>query len=198
MSENIASTLFSKTQRAVLELLFSSTDSQYHLREILRKSEVGQGTVQRELARMVKAGILSKRRQGHQVYYQANPECPIYSELRGLVLKTMGVSEQIRSALASIKSRIRLAAIYGSFARGQENAKSDVDLLIIGDVSLREIVKTLQKSQDSLGREINATVYPPAEFTKKLKEGNHFITSLEKEPIVYLIGDAHVLERLGE
>jgi len=197
-SDGLASSLFSNTLRAVLGLLFVGGNPSYHVREIERRSGSALGAIQRELARLTKAGILVKQKQGNQVYYRANSDCPIYHELRGLVLKTMGITEQLRAALESLRHKIRFAAIYGSFAIATETATSDVDLFIIGEVSLLDVVTSLSDVRAGIGREINPTVYPPEEYRKRLKERNHFLTSLKTEPMIYLIGDARELERLGK
>ena len=197
-SYGLASSLFSNTLQALLGLLFAGGNPSYHVREIERRSGAALGAIQRELKRLTKAGILVKEKQGNQVYYSANPDCPIYNELRKLVLKTMGVTEQLRSALMSFVNQIQLAAIYGSFAKGKETTKSDVDLLIIGYLSLRDVVSALSDVRVTLDREINPTVYPPDEYRKKFQQGNHFLNSLKMEPMIYLIGDANELERLGK
>ena len=197
-STGLASSLFSNTLQAVLGLLFVGGNPSYHVREIERRSGAALGAIQRELARLTKAGILVKQKQGNQVYYRANSDCPIYRELRGLVLKTMGITEQLRAALESLRHKIRIAGIYGSFAKATETAASDVDLIIIGEVSLLDVVTSLSDVRAAIGREINPTVYPPAEYRLRLREGNHFLMSLMKEPVIYLIGDTYELERLGK
>lgn len=197
-NDNLSGTLFGKTRRAVLSLLYSHTDESFYLREIARAAGVGLGAVQRELARLSDAGIIRRTVRGNQVYYRANPECPIFAELQSLVVKTAGVGDVLRAALTSLATRIQVALIYGSFARGKERRGSDVDLLVVGDVTFAEVVSALGEAQETLGREINPTVYPPAEFRSKLGEGHHFLTSVSKEPRIFLIGDEHELERLAK
>lgn len=197
MKSDLSTTLFSRTQKAVLSLLFTGTGASYHLREIVRRSGLGQGTIQRELRRLTEAGILRRVRQGRQAFYSADPDCPIYTELMGLVRKTMGLTEFLGQALRPLDDRIRLAFIYGSFARGEQNSRSDVDVMIIGSVRLRELTPVLNPVQEKTGREINPTVYSPDEYRRKIKEGHHFLTSLASEPKIFLIGDENELTGLA-
>jgi predicted nucleotidyltransferase len=190
--------LFGKTRRAVLSLLYSHTDESFYLREIARAAGVGLGAVQRELKHLSDSGILRRTVRGNQVHYQSNPDCPIFQDLKNLVIKTAGVGDVLRAALAPLADRIELALIYGSFARGEQQRGSDVDLLIVGDVTFSEITSALGEAQDTLGREINPTVYPPGEFQSKLTGGHHFLTSVSKEPRIFLIGGEHELERLAQ
>lgn len=192
-----AYTLFGKTRCAVLALLYTHPDQAFHTREIIRMAGAGLGAVQRELQRLTEASIVVRRAEGHQVYYQANRSSPIYEELRGLVVKTMGVADVLRAALAGLAGRIGVAFLYGSTARGADRADSDVDLLIVGDVSFAEVVAALRAAQEVLQREVNPAVYPPGEFRHKLADGHHFLTTVIREPKVFLIGDEHGLEDLA-
>jgi len=196
--DNLSATLFGKTRRAVLSLLYSHTDESFYLREIARAAGVGLGAVQREVKHLSDSGIISRTVRGNQVYYQANPHCPIFQELKDLVIKTAGVGDVLRAALAPLAGRIGVALIYGSLARGKESRASDVDLLVVGDVTFAEVVSALGDAQETLGREINPTVYPPDEFQSKLGEGHHFLTSVSKEPCIFLIGGEDELERLAQ
>lgn len=196
--DNLSAALFGKTRRAVLSLLYSHTDEAFYLREIARAAGGGLGAVQREVKRLSETGIIRRTVRGHQVYYQADPGCPIFQELKSLVIKTVGVGDVLRAALAPLADRIIVALIYGSFARGDEQRGSDVDLLVVADVTFAEIVSALGEAQETLGREINPTVYPPTEFQSKLGEGHHFLTSVSKEPRIFLIGGEHELERLAQ
>jgi predicted nucleotidyltransferase len=198
MGTFLSAVLFGKTRRAILSLLYSHTDKSFYLREIARAADAGLGAVQREVKRLSDSGIIQRRVQGNQVHYQANPDCPIFQELKDLVTKTAGVGDVLRTALTPLADRIEVALIYGSFARGEEQRGSDVDLLIVGDLTFSEVASALGEAQDTLGREINPTVYPPDEFLSKLGEGHHFLTSVSKEPRIFLIGGEHELERLAE
>ena len=189
--------LFGKTRQAVLGLLFTHTEEAFYLRELARATGVGMGAVQREVKRLSEAGIIRRTVRGRQVYFQANPDCPAFAELKGLVLKTMGIGDVLRAALAPLAERVKVAFIHGSLARGSERAGSDVDLLVVGEVTFAEVVVTLSRAQRALRREVNPTVYPPKELRAKLAASHHFLTAVVKGAKVFLIGDEHELARLG-
>jgi predicted nucleotidyltransferase len=197
-SDNLSKTLFSKTRRAVLSLLYSHVDDAYYLRQIVRSAGVGLGTVQRELKQLSDAGIIRRIVRGHQVYYQANPQCPVFAELKNLVLKTVGVGAALQAALTPLGDRIDVAFIYGSIARSEEHRDSDVDVLVVGKVTFAEIVSSLSEVQKAIAREINPTVYPPEEFRSKLAAGHHFLNSVLRGPIFFLIGDKRELARVAK
>jgi predicted nucleotidyltransferase len=195
-SDNLSKTLFSKTRRAVLSLLYSHGDDAYYLRQIVRSAGVGLGTVQRELKQLSDAGIIRRIVRGHQVYYQANPQCPVFAELKTLVVKTVGVGAALQAALTPLGDRIDVAFIYGSIARSEEHRDSDVDVLVVGKVTFAELVSSLSEAQKAIGREINPTVYPPAEFRSKVAAGHHFLSTVLRGPMFFLIGDKRELARL--
>jgi len=197
-TDNLSRTLFSKTRRAVLSLLYSHVDDAYYLRQIVRAAGVGLGTVQRELKQLSDAGIIRRIVRGHQVYYQANSQCPVFAEVKNLVVKTVGVGAALQAALTPLGDRIDVAFIYGSIARSEEQRNSDVDVLIVGKVTFAEIVSSLNEAQKTIGREINPTVYPPAEFRSKLAAGHHFLSSVLRGPMFFLIGDKRELTRLAK
>jgi predicted nucleotidyltransferase len=191
-------TLFPKTRRKLLSLLFLHPDEQFYFREILRRTGIRQGVVQRELTTMVKAGILHFDRRGYQTYYYVNKSHPIYAELKGIVLKTFGIADVLRSAILPLRKDITFAVIYGSIATGEETSRSDIDLLLIGDVGFGEITKALSKIEKELGREINPTVYPVKEFKNRLKKKDHFVTSLLDSQLIFLLGTRNELTKLAD
>ena len=188
--------LFGKTRRSILALLYSHPDESYYLRQILRLAGVAPGAGQRELRWLSDVGIVRRTVSGNQVYFQANSDCSIFSELRSLVTKTVGVGDIVRSALVQLKERLNLVLLYGSVAYGEETRDSDVDVLIVGNVTFAEIVEKLSPAQNLLGREINPTVYELEEFLSKVRNGHHFLDSVLNEEFIYLIGDKSELERL--
>ena len=196
--DNLSQTLFGKTRRAVLSLLYSQVDDSFYLRQIVRAAGVGLGAVQRELKQLSDAGIIQRIVRGHQVYYQANPRCPVFAELKSLVVKTVGVGAALQAALAPLGDRVKVAFIYGSIARSGEQRDSDVDVLVVGKATFSEIVSSLSEAQKTTGREINPTVYPPAEFRSKVAAGHHFLTTVLKGPMLFLIGDVRELARLAK
>lgn len=195
--DTIAAALFGKTRRAILVLLFSHTDQSFFLRQIARSADSGMGSVQRELAQLADAGILTKTASGRQVYFQANAQCPIFNELRQLVTKTMGVGDALKSTLEQLGSRIICAFVYGSMASGGVTAESDIDLMVIGRLSFSDVVTALHPVQDTLGREINPTVYPEDEFKAKIEAGHHFLKTVLAGEKIFLVGGADDLEKLA-
>jgi predicted nucleotidyltransferase len=196
--ENISQTLFGKTRRAVLSLLYSHVDEAFYLRQIVRVAGVGLGAVQRELKLLSDAEIIQRIVRGRQVYYQANPQCPVFEELKALVIKTVGIAAIVQAALAPLADRIRIAGIYGSIARSEEHRGSDVDLLVVGKVTFAEIVSALDQAQKTINREINPTVYPVEEFQSKLSAGHHFLSTIVEKPMFFLFGDKRELARLAK
>jgi predicted nucleotidyltransferase len=196
-NKNLSSILFTKTRRAVLSLLYGHADESFYLRQIVRMTGAGLGPVQRELKQLTDTGIIRRFVQGHQVYFQANPDSPIFSELKSLITKTAGVAETLQSALTPIADRIIIALVYGSIAKGEENQRSDVDLLVVGDVAFAEAVKALRSAQETLGREINPTVYPVDEFRSRIAEDHYFIRDILDGPKIFVVGDEDELKQLA-
>lgn len=178
--------------------MYTRADESHLQESLIRLAALGRGTVQRELEFLTRAGIVRRTVRGRQVYFQANSDCPIYAELRGLIVKTAGIADALRVALAPLAERIRAAFIYGSIARGTERRASDVDVMVIGDVSFAETAEALGKAQEAIGREINSSVYPPAELRAKLAAKHHFVRSVLKREKIFLIGDERELARLAK
>jgi predicted nucleotidyltransferase len=197
-TDNLSRTLFGKTRRAVLSLLYSHIEDAFYLRQIVRTAGAGLGAVQRELKQLSDAGIIQRFVRGHQVYYQANPRCPIFAELKNLVVKTIGVGAALQAALAPLADRIDLAVIYGSIARSEEHRESDVDVLVVGKVTFAEVVSSFSEVQKTIGREINPTVYPLSEFRSKLAAGHHFLNTVLRGPMLFLIGEKRDLAGLAK
>ncbi len=194
----LSNILFGQGRRSILALLYGHADEQFYLREIARRAGTGIGATQRELGQLTDAGLIHRVRRGHQVYYQANRQNPIFAELKSIFAKTSGIRDVLNEALVPLAERIRLAFVYGSIARGDEDASSDVDLMVIGEVSFAEVVSALSESESKLGRETNPTVYGPREFREKLAAQNHFLSTVAKEKKLFVIGDEHEFGRLGQ
>ena len=195
--DTLSAALFGKVRRVILALFYTRVDEAFYLRQIARATGVGLGAVQRELQQLSRVGIIGRTVRGRQVYYQANPTCPIFSELKSLVVKTAGVGEVLRSALAPVSDGINAAFIYGSMARGTAVRSSDIDLLVIGDATFSDVVSALGPAQDTLGREVNPTVYPKDEFKAKASAGQHFLRDVLKGPKIFLVGNEGELKRLA-
>ncbi|HYM76479.1 MAG TPA: nucleotidyltransferase domain-containing protein [Candidatus Dormibacteraeota bacterium] len=141
--------------------------------------------------------MIVRSTRGNQVLYQANSQSPVFSEIRGLVTKTTGVHDAIRSALAVLGAKVEVAFVYGSVARQQERANSDVDLMVLGEATFGEVVSALAPAQNTIGREINPTVFPVSEFRSKLRAGNHFLKSIVSEKNLFVIGTRNDLAKLA-
>jgi predicted nucleotidyltransferase len=188
VSQNLASLLFGGYRRAVLTLLLLRPEESLHLREIARATGKPAGTLVRELNALAETGVLARKRVGNQVHFQANPACPIYEDLRNILKKTVGVADVLREALAPLVPRIRAAFVYGSIARGDERAGSDVDLMVVGEVKFAEVVAALAPAQETLRREVNASVYPALEFRKKTASGEPFLKRVLADRRIFVVG----------
>jgi len=193
----LADTLFGKTRRMVLGLLFSHPDEAFYTRQMARLLHLGLGALLRELQRLAAAGILLREAQGRQVYYRANRACPIYTDLQGLLLKTVGLADVLRAALAALAERIEVAFVYGSMAKGNAKAVSDVDIMVIGEVTFAEVVAALNPVQDTLRREVNPSVYSAEELKLRARTGNPFLMTVLRDPKLFLIGGEDELGRLA-
>jgi len=181
--------LFSKTQRQVLGLLFGNPDRSYYANEIVRLAGVGIGTVQRELEKLSLAGLLSVKRVGNQKHYQADRQSPIFEELYGIVLKTFGVGDVLRLAMAELAGQIKVAFVYGSVAKGTDKAHSDIDVMIISEkLTYDRLFSTLSPAESKLGRTISPTLYKPDEFREKLSADSSFLNRVMEQPKIFLIG----------
>jgi len=189
--------LFGQTRGRVLALLYGVPDEVFFLRQIARQIGTSVGSVQRELETLTGFGLLNRTVLGRQVFYQANRDHPVFVELHSLVAKTSGIFYLLRSALAPLAKEILFAFVFGSMARGEENAGSDVDLMVIGDATLDEILTRLTSAESDLGRPINPTVYSLREFKSKLRAGNHFLRSVMRAKNVFLIGDENEFRKMG-
>ncbi len=194
----LSQVLFGQGRRSILALLYGHADEQFYLREIARRAGTGIGATQRELGQLTDAGLLHRVRRGNQVYYQANHKNPIFAELKSILAKTSGIRDILHEGLASLADRIKLAFVYGSIARGEEKASSDVDLMVVGEASFADVASALGQIESKLGREVNPTVYGQREFREKLAAKNHFLSTVAKEKKLFVIGDESEFRRLGQ
>jgi DNA-binding transcriptional ArsR family regulator len=193
---NTLAALFSSRVKAeVLRLLFGPAARELHLRELERQTKLSVSTVRQELKRLSHAGIVNIRRDGNRTYFSANKTHPVYSALRDLVLKTGGLADVLRRALKH--PQIRLAFVFGSLAAGTEQAHSDIDLMVLGDLGLRKLSGLTYGLSVELGREVNPHVLRVEEFVRRKKTRDHFVTSVLAAPKFFVVGDEHELERLG-
>jgi len=190
--------LGSKLRAKVLGWLFTHPDERYFVRQLTNLVEEDSTNVSRELARLEKTGILVSTTEGKQKYYQVNRKSPIYNELHGLIVKTAGVVDVLRSALAPAMERIKVAFVFGSIAAGTEERMSDIDMIVIGRTTFSEIVSLISPAQKTLGREINPVVYPVTEFKHKIQENHHFLKTVLEGDKIFLIGDKGELNRMAQ
>lgn len=190
--------LFGKARGAILGLLYGRPDQAFYYREITRQlTDLSPGTLQRELDTLSQLGLVERSMVGKQVFYRANLKHPVYPELRDLVGKTVGVFQALRLALAPLADRISVAFVYGSLARREERAESDIDLMVVGKVTMENLIEHLSGMERSLGRSINPTVYSVAEFRSKLARGNHFLNAVVRREKLFLIGDEDALGKVA-
>lgn len=187
--------LLPKTRQGILAATLVQPERSWYVSELARRLRVPSSSLQRELQDLTEAGILKSHRQGRMVYYQANAESPLFPDLRGLLLKTAGLVDLLADVLKPLRPKIRLAFVYGSIASGQERSDSDIDLMVIGKLSPAEMALPLRTARESLGREINPTVYSPAEFAKKRKAEDHFLTHVLTEPRLIVLGSENELDK---
>jgi len=197
-SNTIGNVLFTKTQQKVLGLLYGQPYKSFYLNEIVRLSDIGRGTIKRELERMTASGIVIQKRIGNQNHYQANDSCPVYQELLGIVRKTFGIADVIKTALTPIFERIIFAYIYGSIAKSEDSSKSDIDLLVISDkLTYSEVMERLIEVEGSLGRVVNPTIYDLNQIKQKLKQDNAFAARLIEQPKIWIKEDQDVFDQFG-
>jgi hypothetical protein len=185
----VADALFTRTQQRVLGLLYGNPGRSFYSNEIVRLSGVGIGTVHRELARLLASGLVTAGRIGNQKHYQANRAAPVFEELRGLALKTFGVADVLRAALAPLAPRIRAAFVHGPVAAREDNAASDVEVLVLSDhLGYGEVIAALAGAERSLGRGVNPSIYGRVEFLRRLAEEGGFLARALQGPRIPLIG----------
>jgi predicted nucleotidyltransferase len=188
--------LFPKTRQAVLSTMLLHGQRSWYLHELAAHLRVRPSSLQRELSRLTAAGILMRRRHGNRVFYRVDEGCPLLVDLRSLLAKTVGLLDVLRAALEPFRPSIKYAFVYGSLARGEETSASDIDVLIVGQVGLADVAPALRQAERQLGRLVNPSLYSLGEFTKKMREGNHFLTTVWAEKKLVIQGDLDELARL--
>lgn len=193
-SIGLSDALFSKVQARVLGLLFGNPDRSFYANELFRLAGSGTGAGVRELTKLSTVGLITVNKIGNQKHYQANREAPIFEELRGIVLKTFGMADVLRQGLLPIANKISVAFIYGSIAKGTDTAKSDIDVMVIGDnLAYPDVYAALMPAEQQLARKVSPTIYSRDDVIQKLGKGNAFLTRLMAQPKIFLIGSEHDL-----
>jgi predicted nucleotidyltransferase len=185
----LADALFSGTRQRLLGLLFGQPSRSFYATELIGLAGIGSGAVQRELANLAQSGLVTVRAVGNQKHYQANPESPIFEELRGIAEKTVGLAEPLREALAPLAPQIHAAFVYGSIAKRADTSASDIDLMLLSDqVSYADTFAALEAASSRLGRKVNPTILTSKEFDKRVKAEESFLTRVLAQPKVWVIG----------
>ncbi len=189
--------LINKTTQGLLAATVLQPGRWWYLSDLAKYLRRRPSSLQIPLAGLVSAGILSRRKEGNRVYFQANPDCPFLSDLQGLMAKTVGLVEVLREALVPLKDRLEVAFVHGSVAKSSEGAASDIDVIAIGSLGLADLSPVLEKAEARLGRQVNVNVYFPEEFAKKLVAKNHFICSVVNTEKLFVVGDTDDLDRIA-
>ncbi len=183
----IGDALFTKTQQQVLGLLYGKPDQSFYLNEVVRLAAMGKGSVNRELLKLVNAGLLTVTKQGNQNHYQANVSNPIFNELKQIVQKSFGIVDVIKFSLSTLLPQLNMAFIYGSIAKESEHAGSDIDVMLVGEnLSYSEVMGLLDNAEQQLARTINPTLLTPEEFEKRITAGQSFLTRVMEQPKLWL------------
>lgn len=186
----MADALFPRVRQRVLALLYGHPDRSFYANEIIGWVDAGSGAVQRELARLTDAGLLTVSRIGRQTHYQANEEAPIFAELRGIVLKTSGLRDELRAALEQFEQKIRAAFVFGSVAKGEDDAESDVDLMVISDeLTYADLFEAVEAASARIARPVNPKIYTTADLARRLDERNAFVSRILEQPRIWLVGN---------
>ena len=189
-NSSLADALFPKVRQRVLGVLFGDVGRSFYANEVIALAQSGTGAVQRELVALADCGLLTVRKVGNQRHYQANASSPVFAELQGLVFKTVGLVDVLRNALAPVATQIELAFVYGSVAKQQDTAHSDIDVLMVSDsLAYAEVFNALDGSAMQLSRKVNPTLYTTANFAKRRQDDNAFVTKVLNQPKIWLIGN---------
>ncbi len=196
--DSILEALFTSQARvAVLKLLLLNAPNRYYLREVASLTHQPVRAIQRELARLEVGGMLTATAEGNRKYYQANRESPVFPELKALMVKTAGLGDLLRKHLRDSKGSIRVAFLFGSYARGSEDPTSDIDLMVVGEITGRALSRVIAPARETLRREINAVILTPSELRKRHAEESTFVSDVLEQPKVFLIGDEDELSQLA-
>ncbi|QHE88694.1 nucleotidyltransferase domain-containing protein [Hydrogenophaga sp. BPS33] len=196
-NDNLMDLLFSPSRQRVLARLLLQPRSDFHLRELARLTQSHAGTLARELDKLTQAGLLLRSEQGNQVRYQANAAHPLFGDLAALFRKTHGVVPALRTALSPLDSQIRVALVFGSVARGEATAGSDIDLLVLGRVDFAALAQAMFPLHTALAREVNTVLYTPEDFFSRVRDGDAFARDVLAKPQLFVKGDADELAKLA-
>jgi predicted nucleotidyltransferase len=186
---SLAHFLLGQSRSAVLSALFLRPEVGLHVRELARLTGVSPGSLHRELRNLADMGLLIRQETGRQVYYRANTQCPVYDELAGLLRKTAGLVDVLREALLPLATKIEMAFVFGSMARGDAHTHSDVDVMLVGNLEFSEAVLALSDAQTTLRREVNPTVMSRTEFNSRLDQSDSFVAQVWRGSKLWVMGE---------
>jgi len=187
----------SKARVEILKLFLFNPDDSFYQRQISMLTRQSIRGVQREVEKLQSLGLIEKSAQGNRLYYKVNRNCSIFEELKRILFKTAGIAETLKEKLIKSDS-VKIAFIYGSYAKGEESLSSDIDLLVIGGITSKELSGLLSKCKSEIGREINYTVFKAGEFSKRIKQKDHFLNTVLKEKKLFIIGGEDELKTITE
>ena len=191
--------MFSPYRRQLLAALFLRPDEQFHVRELERMTGISAGSLHRELKAMAEAGLLRREQTGNQVFYRVDVSCSIHEELAAIFSKTMGIASLLREALSSLDGKIQWVFVFGSMARGEQHAGSDVDVMVVADgLPYAELMQALAVAEPALGRPVNPTLYTQAEFIERRASKNAFMTRVMEQPKLWIKGVKDDTETFAE
>jgi DNA-binding transcriptional ArsR family regulator len=189
---NLRALISSRTRIALLKILVLNPEGAFYINELSRRTGFSPRGVEKELKNLLSGGILKKEVSGNQHRYQLDRQCSIHSEIKGLILKTVGVSDVVKKALSSVEDKIDFAFVFafvfGSFASGDYGSESDVDLLVVSDLPGVELAGLLGPAQNEIGRPINVSQFTPAEYRRRRARRDHFLTRATEGPRIMIIG----------
>lgn len=192
----LSSMIFSEYRKRILGLLLLNPEGSYHVRELARLTNTSAGTLHKELSKLSACGILLSKKVGNQVHYSANILCPIFNELASILRKTSGLVDVLADALSTVQNQISLAFVFGSVARGEQQTNSDIDIMLVGNLSFGDAIQSLHVTQTTLQREINPVVYSIEEFVRRVKANDSFIKEVLDKPKLFIIGTENELRQL--
>ncbi|MCP8315401.1 MAG: nucleotidyltransferase domain-containing protein [archaeon] len=187
----------SKTRIALLSKFMMDSNKQFYIRELSKELNIPYGMLHREVKNLASLGILAEEKKGKITLVSVNKKLPYFAELRGMMMKTAGLGDLMRGTLSELKG-IRYALIYGSFASGEETESSDIDLLIVGNLSEEEVLKAVSQVEKEVRREINYILWSEKEFLKRVKSKHHLLEDVAKKPMIMLVGDEDEIRRAAK
>lgn len=192
----LSTLITSKARRKILTLFLTHPEQKFYYNQIIRDLDITPSAVQNELGKLTDIGFLTSEKEVKVRYYQINKSFPLYNELKSIIYKTVGLADALQENLAEIED-IQVAFIYGSVAKNLENLSSDIDVMVIGKVSSDTVNDAISKAEESLGREVNYSLYSPADWKKDLKAKKAFVRDVAKGKKIFLIGTENDLRGLS-